>query len=59
MIAGRRKHNGRPVRHYLDHIDRIREIQEEMVKLAKNSGWLVIDVTKSNDPIDEISLEIQ
>ena len=59
MIAGRRKHNGRPVRHYLDHIDRIREIQKEMVKLAKNSGWLVIDVTKSNDPIGEISLEIQ
>ena len=59
MIAGRRKHNCRPVRHYLDHIDRIREIQEEMVKLAKNSGWLVIDVTKSNDPIGEILLEIQ
>ena len=59
MIAGRRKHNGRPVRHYLDHIDRIREIQEEMVKLAENSGWLVIDVTKSNDPIGEILLEIQ
>jgi len=59
MIAGRCKHNGRPVRHYLDHFDRIRDIQKEMVRLAKNSGWLVIDVTKSNDPIDEISLEIQ
>ena len=58
MIAGRPKHNGRPVRHYLDHIDRIREIQEEMVRSAKNSGWLVIDVTKSEDTIGEISLEI-
>ncbi len=59
MITGRRKHNGRSVGHYLDHIDRIREIQFEMVRLAQNSGWLVIDVTKSNDPIGEISLEIQ
>ena len=59
MIAGRRKHNGRSVRHYLDHIDRIREIQFEMVRLAENSGWLVIDVTKSDDPISEISSKIQ
>ncbi|MEC7681269.1 MAG: AAA family ATPase, partial [Candidatus Thermoplasmatota archaeon] len=54
MIAGRRKHNGRSVRHYLDHIERIREIQFEMVRLAEKSGWVVIDVTKSNDPIGEI-----
>ena len=59
MIAGRRKHNGRSVRHYLDHIDRIREIQFEMVRLAENSGWVVIDVTKSNDPIGEIFSKIQ
>lgn len=59
MIAGRRKHNGRSVRHYLDHIDRIREIQFEMVRLAENSGWLVIDVTKSDDPIGEIYSKIQ
>ena len=59
MIAGRRKHNGRSVRHYLDHIDRIREIQIEMVRLAENSGWLVIDVTKSDDPIGEIFSKIQ
>jgi hypothetical protein len=30
-----------------------------MVRLAENSGWLVIDVTKSNDPIGEISMKIQ
>ena len=59
MIAGRRKHNGRSVRHYLDHIDRIREIQFEMVRLAENSGWLVIDVTNSDYPIGEISSKIQ
>ena len=59
MIAGRRKHNGRSVRHYLDHIDRIREIQFEMVRLAENSGWLVIDVTKSDDPIGKISSKIK
>jgi len=59
MIAGRRKHNGRSVRHYLDHIDRIREIQFEMVRLAENSGWVVIDVNKTNDPIGEIFSKIQ
>ena len=40
-----------------DYIDRIREIQFEMVRLAEKSGWVVIDVTKSNDPIGEIFLK--
>ena len=54
MIVGRRKHNGRPVRHYLDHIGRIREIQDEMVRLADNNGWLVLDITKSDNLIGKI-----
>ncbi len=54
MIAARRKHNGRPVRHYLDHIERIREIQGEMLRLAENSGWMSIDVTDADDPIGQI-----
>ncbi|MDP7658930.1 MAG: hypothetical protein QGF77_03185 [Candidatus Thalassarchaeaceae archaeon] len=51
MIVGRKKHNGRSVKHYLDHIERIREIQGEMSRLAKNSGWSVIDITQEDDPI--------
>ena len=54
MIAGRRKHNGRPVRHYLEHIERIREIQAEMLRLAEKSAWLAIDVTQADDPIGQI-----
>jgi 2-phosphoglycerate kinase len=54
MIAGRRKHNGRPVRHYLDHIERIREIQAEMLRLAEKSGWLTLDITQADDPIGHI-----
>jgi len=51
MIVGRKKHNGRSVKHYLDHFMRIREIQEEMIRLSKNSGWSVIDITQEDDPI--------
>ena len=51
MIVGRKKHNGRSVKHYLDHFMRIREIQNEMSRLANNSGWLVIDITQEDDPI--------
>ena len=54
MITGRRKHNGRPVRHYLDHIERIREIQDEMIKLAGKNDWLLLDLTKIEDPIGKI-----
>jgi 2-phosphoglycerate kinase len=58
MIVGRKKHNGRSVKHYLDHFERIREIQEEMSRLANNSGWLVIDITQEDDPIGIIDSEI-
>ncbi len=51
MIVGRKKHNGRSVKHYLDHFMRIREIQDEMSRLANNSGWLVIDITQEDDPV--------
>ena len=51
MIVGRKKHNGRSVKHYLDHFMRIREIQDEMSRLANNSGWSVIDITQEDDPI--------
>lgn len=59
MIAARRKHNGRPVRHYLDHIERIRAIQSEMLRLAENSGWLTLDVTQADDPVGEIEESIR
>ncbi|MCH2642995.1 MAG: hypothetical protein MKZ52_02875 [Candidatus Thalassarchaeum sp.] len=55
MIANREKHNGKKVDHYLGNLDRIREIQEELVLLGSEFGWLVIDPTKESDSIRLIS----
>jgi len=54
MISNREKHNGKKMDHYLKNIDRIREIQDEMVMRAKKSGWILIDITKEEDPINII-----
>ena len=55
MIANREKHNGKKVDHYLGNLDRIREIQEELVLSGSEFGWLVIDPTKESDSIRLIS----
>ena len=55
MIANREKHNGKRVDHYLDNLDRIREIQEELVLSGSEFGWLIIDPTKESDSIGLIS----
>ena len=55
MIANREKHNGKKVDHYLGNLDRIREIQEELVLSGSEFGGLVIDPTKESDSIRLIS----
>ena len=54
MILRREHHNGRAASHYLGNLDRIRAIQDEMVRNAEASGWIVIDVPADEDPIGRI-----
>ena len=49
----RERHNDRGLDHYLDNLDRIRAIQEEMLGKADESGWLVLDAS-IDDPIGQI-----
>ena len=55
MIANREKHNGKQVDHYLGNLDRIREIQEDLVVSGSHSGWLLIDPTKESEAAGIIS----
>ena len=48
MIANREKHNGKQVDHYLGNLDRIREIQENLVVSGSQSEWLLVDPTKES-----------
>ena len=53
FIRTREKHNDRGLGHYLENIDRIRTIQEEMLAKANETGWLILDASIS-DPIGQI-----
>ena len=53
FIRTREKHNGRGLDHYLNNLDRIRAIQEEMLAKADESGWFVLDAS-IGDPIGQI-----
>ncbi|RZP09116.1 MAG: hypothetical protein EVA35_03420 [Candidatus Poseidoniales archaeon] len=53
FIRAREKHNDRGLDHYLDNLDRIRTIQEEMLAKADESGWFVLDAS-IGDPIGQI-----
>ena len=53
FIRTREKHNDRGLGHYLDNLDRIRAIQEEMLAKADESGWFVLDAS-IGDPIGQI-----
>ena len=53
FIRTREKHNDRGLDHYLDNLDRIRAIQEEMLAKADESGWFVLDAS-IGDPIVQI-----
>ena len=53
FIRMREKHNGRGLDHYLDNLGRIRAIQEEMLRKADESRWLVFDAS-IDDPVGQI-----
>jgi hypothetical protein len=53
FIRMREKHNDRGLDHYLNNLDRIRAIQEEMLGKADESGWLVLDAS-IGDPVRQI-----
>jgi len=53
FIRMREKHNGRGLDHYLDNLDRIRAIQEELLRKADESRWLVFDAS-IDDPVGQI-----
>ncbi len=53
FIRMRERHNDRGLDHYLDNLDCIRAIQEEMMSKADESGWLVLDAS-IGDPIGQI-----
>ena len=53
FIRMREKHNDRGLDHYLNNLDRIRTIQEEMLGKADESGWLVLDAS-IGDPVRQI-----
>ena len=51
FIRSREKHNSKGVTQYLDNLGRIREIQNQMISNAKDSGWLSIDPSTDEDSI--------
>ena len=53
FIRMREKHNDRGLDHYLDNLGRIRAIQEEMLRKADESRWLVFDAS-IDDPVEQI-----
>ena len=55
MIANREKHNGNQVDHYLGNLDRIREIQENLVVSGSQSEWLLVDPSNESDAAGIIS----
>ena len=54
FIRSREKHNSKGISHYLDNLDRIREIQDSMVSEAEDSGWLSLDASVDDDPVGMI-----
>ncbi|MBJ29152.1 MAG: hypothetical protein CMB61_03735 [Euryarchaeota archaeon] len=54
MIANREKHNGKRIDHYLENLDRIREIQDELVVAGTKSDWILVDPTRESDAISII-----
>ena len=55
MIANREKHNGKQVDHYLGNLDRIREIQEDLVVSGSESEWVLVDPAKESSAAGIIS----
>ena len=51
FIRSREKYNSKGVEHYLGNLDRIRQIQNQMIRDAENIGWLSIDSSTDEDLI--------
>ena len=54
MISDREQHPGKRVEHSLGNLDRIRSIQDEMIDIGSECGWIMIDPTADGDPSGEL-----
>jgi len=59
FIVRRERHNNRGLAHYLDNLDRIREIQSEMVSNGREAGWLVMDASAQDDPVGMVEASFE
>jgi len=59
FIMRRERHNNRGLAHYLDNLDRIREIQREMVSNGREAGWLVMDASAQDDPVGMVEASFE
>ena len=59
FIVRRERHNNRGLAHYLDNLDRIREIQNEMVSNGRDAGWLVMDASAQDDPVGMVEASFE
>ncbi len=59
FIVRRERHNNRGLAHYLDNLDRIREIQSEMVSKGREAGWLVMDASTQDDPVGMVEASFE
>jgi len=59
FIMRRERHNNRGLAHYLDNLDRIREIQNEMVSNGRDAGWLGMDASAQDDPVGMVEASFE
>ena len=59
FIMRRERHNNRGLAHYLDNLDRIRGIQNEMVSNGRDAGWLVMDASAQDDPVGMVEASFE
>ena len=59
FIVRRERHNNRGLAHYLDNLDRIREIQNEMASNGRDAGWLVMDASTQDDPVGMVEASFE
>ncbi len=59
FIVRRERHNNRGLAHYLDNLDRIREIQSEMMSNGREAGWLVMDASAQDDPVGMVEASFE
>lgn len=55
LIAGKTSEQNQKDRKKIASFDRIRAIQDEMIRLAKDSGWILIEQKVAPDPLDIVA----